>query len=64
MKGTNTKHIQTAAPETVPRLVRFSREDDEWLEEKAREKAKERGRATLQDCVRELVRQARETEAA
>jgi hypothetical protein len=64
MKATNTKREQAVAADTVPRLVRFPLEDDQWLAEKAREKAKVRGRATTQDVVREIIRQAREAEAA
>jgi hypothetical protein len=66
MKET-TKKAATATDakvDTVPRLVRIPLEDDQWLEEKAREKAKERGKATIQDCVREIIRHAREAEAA
>ena len=47
----------------VPRLVRFPAEDDQWLKAQARILAEARGRATVQDCVREIIRRAREMEA-
>lgn len=65
MKSTRKRvGVTGAKTDMVQRLVRLPAGDDEWLEEKARKLAESRGRATVQDCVREIIRQARETEAA
>lgn len=58
-----TKQTKPVKTDTVPRLVRFPKTDDEWLEKKAKELADVRGKATPQDCVREIVRKAREMES-
>jgi hypothetical protein len=57
------KQTQPTKAESVPRLVRFPADDDAWLEKRAERLAATRGKATIQDCVREIVRRARETEA-
>lgn len=59
-KRNNKKRQTNAHRETVQRLVRWSREIDEWLEESAPKE----GFKTRQDKVRKVLFEARKAEMA